>query len=239
MPGPRKISKNDIVSQKICAKCCHITIKMFEFRKTSMKNDSYLKEECSAYLKNNNVKIPNTNITIRNEGKIVKPEQSVKRAEQKQERDNKSYKVHPSVRALFKTYPQIKLPTTCVKSNIAPVVCLEMDGVENYFRSRQLDFNYHTKLALRSDKKVATKRTSAPTKPKRPNVQSDNSEIKPVKAVIRKSESQPIKITFKFNIKNNESELKSESADSRIEQKNDLVPEKISSNKKKKTSKNR
>lgn len=38
-----QITDKDIVSQKVCQKCCQVTIKMFEFRKTSLKNDQLLK----------------------------------------------------------------------------------------------------------------------------------------------------------------------------------------------------
>lgn len=38
-----QITMNDIITQKICKKCCQVTIKMFEFRRTSLKNDQQLR----------------------------------------------------------------------------------------------------------------------------------------------------------------------------------------------------
>ncbi|KAJ8943052.1 hypothetical protein NQ318_022596 [Aromia moschata] len=38
-----QINMNDTVSQKICNKCCEITVRMFEFRRISLANDRRLK----------------------------------------------------------------------------------------------------------------------------------------------------------------------------------------------------
>ncbi|XP_018574416.1 uncharacterized protein LOC108913352 [Anoplophora glabripennis] len=161
-----EITVNDIISQKICKKCCQVTIKMFEFRRTSLKNDLHLKEQCKMFLRDKEIKIPNTQVTIRSEVKnnpkvTVNAESVSPKKDVEAKKEVKVFnKIHPSVRELFKMYPQIKLPTVCLKYNMAPCVSMKMDQVEQYFTSRKLDFQKYTKLALRSGK-VATKRTSS------------------------------------------------------------------------------
>ncbi|KAJ8924498.1 hypothetical protein NQ315_007295 [Exocentrus adspersus] len=160
--GVEVLSK-DIISQKICIKCRQITVKMFEFRNTSLKNDKYLREQCHTLLKNKEMKIPNTQVTIKSDKK--KPVIPDKKMDTNQnEFDVKSrakrLKVHPSVRQLFKTYPKIKLPSKCLKYDITPCVSMKMDQVETYFKSRNVNFQECTKLALKLGR-VATKKTKA------------------------------------------------------------------------------
>ncbi|KAJ8970891.1 hypothetical protein NQ314_000978 [Rhamnusium bicolor] len=97
-------------------------------------------KEC--FKKDAQFNIPNTQATITNAvtqrfKKVIKP----------------SYLIHPSVTELSKTYPQVKLPPLCLKSHIAPVVSMEMDEVESYFKRRKLDINVYIKSAFKSSRK--------------------------------------------------------------------------------------
>ncbi|KAG5879355.1 hypothetical protein JTB14_030986 [Gonioctena quinquepunctata] len=62
-----EVHTKDIITQKICAKCCYISFKMFEFRKTSSNSDRFLKEQYRKMLETSTLehKIPNTSVTIK------------------------------------------------------------------------------------------------------------------------------------------------------------------------------
>lgn len=122
------------------------------------------------------MKIPNTQVTIRSEGRKEPQQITISDSDEKKTDTKKDdvgvkketkplYKIHPSVRKLFKVCPQIKLPNVCLKYDISPCVSMPMDAVENYFKFHKLDFQKYTKLALRAGR-VATKKTSSVAKSK-------------------------------------------------------------------------
>ncbi|XP_074034412.1 uncharacterized protein isoform X2 [Leptinotarsa decemlineata] len=175
-----EIFQNDIVSQKICSKCCQISMKMFQFREQSMKNDQILKNRYAEMLINSKVKlkIPNTNITISAEK--VEPKQ-----ESKTEVSKTKLLVHPSITELFKYHPQIRLPSVCLNSNISTYVSLEMNAVEKYFRDRKLDMQKYCQFSSKCYRRIAKKKGSA-----KPLSKPKASEV-PEKAIVRKKVIDP------------------------------------------------
>nr|XP_023022174.1 uncharacterized protein LOC111510481 [Leptinotarsa decemlineata] len=151
-----EIYEKDVISQKICKKCCHISIKMFQFRNASQENDRYLKAKYKEKLDASNVeyKIPNTCITIKTQKK-VEPKIKTEAVEKP------NYKIHPSVAALYTVYPGLKLPTICFKCNIEPTVSMEMNAVEDYLKKQK---GQQTYTGTKHEKKTAKKSTSASTK---------------------------------------------------------------------------
>lgn len=96
------------------------------------------------YLVDKKCYIPNTEVTIRS---IVKKEEEPKPIPVFS-KNVSNYKVHPSIMKLSRTYPAMKLPRICLSSNVAPVVEMEIDEVENYFKRLKLDFKLCVKKAL-------------------------------------------------------------------------------------------
>ncbi|KAJ8968493.1 hypothetical protein NQ317_000090 [Molorchus minor] len=120
---------------------------MFEFRRTSVTNDRFLREQDKPSI---------TDICkIKLEaGEPLEP---------------KAFCPHPTVQDLYTRYPKLKLPTICLKSDIDPYVSLQMDHVEKYFKVRNLDFIKYTKLALRPQTVAKKKTTRVP-----PNVSTSD-----------------------------------------------------------------
>ncbi|XP_018574419.1 uncharacterized protein LOC108913355 isoform X2 [Anoplophora glabripennis] len=143
-----EISTTDAVSQSICEKCCHIIIKMFEFRKKSLENDTQLKEKLKS-LNNED----STQVQIKEEILDI-PEETKKDAHKL------SIIIHPSVKELYDLYPHIKLQRICLTTNVKPFVVMKMGKVESYYKERNLDFEEHCRLAMKS-RTTARKRTLA------------------------------------------------------------------------------
>ncbi|KAJ8924497.1 hypothetical protein NQ315_007294 [Exocentrus adspersus] len=161
-----KISPKDNVSQKICTKCCQVTIKMFEFRRTSLRNDLHLREQFKIFLKelkDKEQKAASAQVESKSEPCVSdnKTADTNKNDDETTLEPRSLDNIHPSVRELCKVYPKVKLPTICLRYDIAPSVAMKMNQVENYFKSRNLNFQECTKLAMRMGR-VATKKTSTP-----------------------------------------------------------------------------
>ncbi|KAJ8943053.1 hypothetical protein NQ318_022597 [Aromia moschata] len=148
-----EIHMKDLISQKICKQCCEVTIKMFEFRRKSLANDRILREQSKKYLKKI-VKRPTDDITNQSSVKSsLTVDPGMKAEAQNPEQEScLVFKVHPTVRDLFKLYPQIKLPTACLKAHITPFVSMPVHQVENYFKERKMDMNRHIQLVSTSKK---------------------------------------------------------------------------------------
>lgn len=102
------------------------------------------------YLVDKKCYIPNTEVVIRS---IVKKEGESKPIPVFTKKTN-LYKVHPSIVKVSRMYPKMKLPRSCLSSDVAPIVEMEIDQVENYFKKQRLDFNLCAKKALASAKRV-------------------------------------------------------------------------------------
>ncbi|KAG5879354.1 hypothetical protein JTB14_030985 [Gonioctena quinquepunctata] len=165
-----EIHPKDVVSQKICTKCMQDAIKLFEFRQESVKTDKYLREQCREALKTTEMKIPNTDVTIKTE-RIEEDEikQPPPRSKPPTPKSNPPYRVHPTIISLFKKYPEMHLPSICLLSHVDPVISLEMDAVEDYFKNNKLDMQKYARAALRA---CTPKRTPATRKPSESNSSS-------------------------------------------------------------------
>ncbi|CAG9821485.1 unnamed protein product [Phaedon cochleariae] len=204
-----EIHIKDIITQKICHRCLQVAIKMFQFRKESLKNDKYLKDQCRHVLKNKNIKIPNTDVTIKREQteELEKKERSIMPPPEL------PYKVHPTMVALSKQYPKTQFPSICILSHVAPVVSMEMDAVETYFRTRNLKMQDYVRLALRLDQpqpknleetacgssSVLTVTSNATTSqsaltdlPAEENTEENNSRVPPINIIKNQSKGYTI-----------------------------------------------
>ncbi|KAJ8924496.1 hypothetical protein NQ315_007293 [Exocentrus adspersus] len=179
-----EILTTDGISQKICEKCCHIIIKIVEFKKMSHKNDRILKEKLKkikeAKLTQTVTLAPPPDVQIKQE----KPDAFA----QPQQVLVKSAPIHSTVQQLYLRYPDIKLPRMCLSCDIRPMVELELDQVENYFKRHKLNFEEHCKLILKP-RNTVRKRTVGKPKPIPDSPNSINWQIVPQEAPI-----QPIKL---------------------------------------------
>ncbi|XP_072396339.1 uncharacterized protein [Diabrotica undecimpunctata] len=63
--------------------------------------------------------------------------------------------MHRSVINLFKKYPGLKIPNIALDLNISPMVEMEMDEVQNYFRMHNINMAKHTQQVLRNESSKA------------------------------------------------------------------------------------
>ncbi|XP_060526323.1 uncharacterized protein LOC132701967 isoform X2 [Cylas formicarius] len=169
-----RIEPTDIVSQKVCSRCCKITLKMYQFRQDALKQDKALKDKCDQLL-TRGMKLPNTNIIIRKDSSNVaaskpaiksEPRPEIVQSEIKRKPPNMPATdvIHPSITDVFRKYPQLKLPKKCFGRNMSPTVSLNMGEVERYFKKRKLDIKkyiYVPKLGKTFAKKSTTTLQSA------------------------------------------------------------------------------
>ncbi|XP_050513744.1 putative leucine-rich repeat-containing protein DDB_G0290503 isoform X2 [Diabrotica virgifera virgifera] len=185
-----QITKEDTVSQKMCHKCVSIIIKTYQFREQAIRNDENLKVKYAKLINSQQVKTEQTDVAekttkSKDEEKtqdvnstvkpttVEKPRPYVEEKPQDVSSKVKSttlHVVHPSVTTIFKKHPTIRIPTICINSNISPTVVIELDGVENYLKRRNLSVNYYVNI-LTKEKQVARKSTSLIVSPSK-NVDS-------------------------------------------------------------------
>ncbi|CAH0551965.1 unnamed protein product [Brassicogethes aeneus] len=112
-----EINETDSISKSACSRCLQITIKMFKFRTTALKNDQELRDKaalvCNVEVKE--VKKENES-PEKSPGKNVPP---------KPKPGPKKPTIHPSVSKLFGENSLLKLPAACLNNNIAPVVTVD------------------------------------------------------------------------------------------------------------------
>ncbi|CAG9839424.1 unnamed protein product [Diabrotica balteata] len=158
-----KITKEDKVSQKMCHKCVSIVIKTYQFREQAIRNDESLKAKYAKLTKSQPEKTrpANTTETIFKCKDEVKTEDVNLKVKATKVEKPHPYIVHPSVTAIFKKYPTMRIPTVCINSNISPTVVMKMDEVENYFRWKRSNLNIqHDVNIVTKEKQVARKSTS-------------------------------------------------------------------------------
>ncbi|XP_030757643.1 uncharacterized protein LOC115883424 isoform X1 [Sitophilus oryzae] len=165
-----EISETDMVSKSICENCFNLTLKMFQFRKIAIKQDTVLKEKCVRLLING-IKVPNTCITIKKDrterkalGRQMKQELMSPPVPKPEVSSNLKRKreLHSSVADIYKTYPHLKLPKKCFADHMAPIVSLAMGEVEQYFRSAKLDMRKFIYRPRPKVNNIAKKRTTVP-----------------------------------------------------------------------------
>ncbi|CAH1365179.1 unnamed protein product [Tenebrio molitor] len=138
-----EINKTDRVTQMVCNTCCQITIKMYKFRTSSMKNDRDLKTKCSDH--NFPQLTPHTSVPCKKDsiptsctsykGVMVKNPVHI------------TYKfAHPSVKDVVKKYPNIILPKSCLKSHIGAYITLVTEEVDDWFKERNFTESQIAKL---------------------------------------------------------------------------------------------
>ncbi|XP_018574417.1 uncharacterized protein LOC108913354 [Anoplophora glabripennis] len=200
-----EIHTKDIISQKVCGKCYQFSIQIFQFRSQCLKADKHLKNLCMDFLVDKKYYIPNTEVSIKG---VLKSEELPKIEPDFMK--TSVYELHPSVIKLSRTYPKIKLPKDCLTSDVAPIVQMEINQVENYFKRLKLNFNIHVKNALDS-----VKRSIKPTKfskiqkfPKQKKILTLPKVIKITKINEPIKTKQHYKSATNFNeIENNRSEV--------------------------------
>ncbi|CAG9766136.1 unnamed protein product [Ceutorhynchus assimilis] len=132
-----EVLQNDLISVKICDRCLNITLKMFKFRQDAIQQDKSLRGKLSDKLKqffaDQEIRIPNTEVRIKRETPSTSSAKKIK----------KDLDVHNSVTQMFNVFPTLKLPSICMKQDMAPFVSLPMGDVEKYFKDRKLNMNQY------------------------------------------------------------------------------------------------
>ncbi|KAF5288001.1 hypothetical protein FQA39_LY15583 [Lamprigera yunnana] len=91
------IKEDDIVSKRVCRRCCEIAVQLYKYRAKAMKNDKLLKEHKSEEIKR-----------------------------------------HLSVVKLMKENKGIAIPKQVVSQDVLPVVTLDEDEVNNWYKQKHL-----------------------------------------------------------------------------------------------------
>ncbi|XP_063905584.1 uncharacterized protein LOC135124452 isoform X3 [Zophobas morio] len=165
-----EISRTDTVTQMVCSTCCQVTIKMYQFRTKSIKNDKDLKARCAGYniaqltsagsTQNNKPDTPSSKSST-----PTPPHITIKQVPSIPER----YKfAHPSVKEIVKKNPNIKLPNNCLKSHIGAYITLLTDEVDEYFKERNMTDADIAKVKAEAYELAFPKKISVPKKRKKP-----------------------------------------------------------------------
>ncbi|XP_064211455.1 uncharacterized protein LOC107398245 isoform X1 [Tribolium castaneum] len=125
-----EISQSDKVTQMVCSTCCQITIKMYKFRMTSMKNDRDLKAK---YVCPNTVPTSSTSVTSKKE---AGPSNKVTAAPCTKVGPINYKLAHPSVRKAVHENPGVIIPTKCLQSHIGAYITLLTDEVDEWYKER-------------------------------------------------------------------------------------------------------
>ncbi|XP_074034419.1 uncharacterized protein isoform X8 [Leptinotarsa decemlineata] len=133
-----EIHYKDVISQKICSECYQLAKITYGFREMSIKSNKILKDRYKTLHQTSYI----TDCTVKEEG--VEPKVIEKNV------NETILNIHPTIRDVYKTHPNIMLPRISLQFHVNPSVVMEVDSVQNYLKRQE------KKPASESLKTIAT-----------------------------------------------------------------------------------